>query len=294
MRSFQFPEPAYQTFPMAEPRRELPPDPLIGIWGRLELEATVLRPTHIGSGAWALVGGGRQLAAATVTQPPLRSDQWPTPCIPGSSLKGALRVVAEVLSPSCDPLSPPNCRADQLCPACTVFGLAGRRGLVSPGELRLAGEPPTTTLRVAQRYSHQGTPRRGRRLYRLKPEVATAEAFEVLEVLPPGSVLFGELGLQGVPDWGAGLVTIVLGVGPLGLPLLRAGGAKNRGQGALAIRVTNGWWGVGPQSGLCSATARSAVNDAVFGVWQQAATERFPQLANLREQVAELYDLGQQ
>lgn len=58
-----------------------------------------------------------------------------TPVLPGSSLKGAVRQAFELLSPSCNPLSPGRCQVGQkeaqpeVCPACSLFGgqgLAGR------------------------------------------------------------------------------------------------------------------------------------------------------------------------
>jgi hypothetical protein len=311
MNRFDAPEPAYETFPLVEPERRRPPDPLEGIWGRLDIEATVVRHVHIGSGGWAVVGGDRpQLAAATVTQPEPRSDRVPAPCIPGSSLKGALRVVVEALSPSCDPLADRGCKPAELCPACTVFGLAGRRGLVSPGELEPAGDCKVALVRIPQRYSHPGAPRRGRRLYRLEPEASTAGTDELLEVLADGSVLRGEIGLRGVPDWGAGLLTIALGVGPMGLPLLRIGGGKNRGLGALAVRVTGGSWSEGPLGVLGGSGSGSSPADAggssvsgnvagrlpdeeVIGAWQGAAARRFPDLSTVRDRIARLYGAGQ-
>jgi hypothetical protein len=311
MNRFDAPEPAYETFPLVEPERRRPPDPLEGIWGRLDIEATVVRHVHIGSGGWAVVGGDRpQLAAATVTQPEPRSDRVPAPCIPGSSLKGALRVVVEALSPSCDPLEERRCKGAELCPACTVFGLAGRRGLVSPGELEPAGDCKVALVRIPQRYSHPGAPRRGRRLYRLEPEASTAGTDELIEVLREGSVLRGEIALRGVPDWGAGLLTIALGVGPMGLPLLRIGGGKNRGLGALAVRVTGGWWATGPvaalgaparvsppvEGGTASAShpgAGQGPDEKAIGTWQSAAARRFPDLSTVRDRIARLYGAGQ-
>jgi hypothetical protein len=69
-----------------------------------------------------------------------------TPVIPGSSLKGAVRQVYELLTPSCAWWVGAGCKArprDQrppLCPACSLFGAPGFGGRASFGE----AEPATS------------------------------------------------------------------------------------------------------------------------------------------------------
>ncbi len=69
-----------------------------------------------------------------------------TPVIPGSSLKGAIRQVYELLTPSCEPWPPEGCKArpndrePRLCPACSFFGAAGLGGRAAFGEAEPAAE----------------------------------------------------------------------------------------------------------------------------------------------------------
>jgi hypothetical protein len=201
-----------------------------------------------------------------------------------------VRVVVEALTPSCDPLGPSACRAHAVCPSCLVFGTAGRRGLVGFGEAATppeAGLPGLQHRRLAQRYSHPRAPKRGRRLYGPEPESPLPRATEVLEVLPGGSVLVSTVVLDGVPDWGVGLVMIALGVGPLGLPCLRLGAGKNRGMGILHCEVTGGSYA--ETLAAAAGGARRAVGDEVIGRWQQAATARFGVLTERREAIHQGY-----
>ncbi|MER3452992.1 MAG: hypothetical protein C4344_04905 [Acidimicrobiia bacterium] len=282
-------DPAYRLFDPQDPQRMEPPAPEEGLWGSISIRATAREPLHIGSGAWLVVGDGPQAHAvsATVTTPTIRAGAIRhEPCIPGSSLKGALRVVVEVMSPSCDPFENRCKGSGPLCPACIIFGTAARRGLLAPGELTVTGEFTTEELRVAQRYSHANAPRRGWRLYRLEPESPLPSATEHLEVVARGTAFVGELGLRGIPDWGAGLVTIAAGLGPEGLPLLRIGGGKNRGLGILeleliALRSTRGIPVVpAPPDPAPLTTLRE---------WQDHAAARFPHLLERRNAIAALY-----
>lgn len=104
--------------------------------GQLVLSLEVVTPLHIGSGSFRLING--QVARAF-----LRRGE--TPVIPGSSLKGAVRSLAEATSRSClsqppgrhcsrlkDALPPGShvhCDEHNACIACRIFGFVNdRRG----------------------------------------------------------------------------------------------------------------------------------------------------------------------
>lgn len=130
--------------------------------GRLELQVTCLTPVHIFSGLYCQ---HRQHGLYKVFA--RRGDR---PVIPGSSIKGVVRSVAEAVSQSCAPRLPYNndwlcgclpagnnvqCAGqggrnnrtpvDQLCPACRLFGHSsgqqGRRGQVAFSDFHLEGDP---------------------------------------------------------------------------------------------------------------------------------------------------------
>ncbi|MGQ9557448.1 MAG: RAMP superfamily CRISPR-associated protein [Desulfurispora sp.] len=129
--------------------------------GRLELKITCLSPVHIFSG---LYQPDSQHGLYKVF-----ARRGEKPVIPGSSVKGVVRSVAEAVSLSCAPRLPYNnswlrdClpegnrqRCDDprgqqaadgmgLCPACRLFGHSsgqqGRRGQVAFSDFHLVGEP---------------------------------------------------------------------------------------------------------------------------------------------------------
>lgn len=85
-------------------------------------------------GQWVSPGTGRLGLALregqeTVAQRASRRED--SPIVPGSSIKGAVRTVFELLTSSCDPMAKSRCKSKLLCPACTVFGSLGYRGRVS-------------------------------------------------------------------------------------------------------------------------------------------------------------------
>lgn len=76
-----------------------------------------------------------------------------TPVLPGSSLKGPVRQAYELLTPSCNPISPGRCLVKQreenpsLCPACSLFGGQGYAGRVA----FLEATPVVGSFRIVRR-----------------------------------------------------------------------------------------------------------------------------------------------
>lgn len=292
MSSWEPVQPAYFTLPVLGPERQRPADwwregPRV--WGVLELRLAAApdSPLHIGSGAPRPTGQG--LAAAHASAPRRRGRAIvDEPVVPGSSLKGSVRVVVEALTPSCDPLGQDSCKPASVCPACLVFGAAGRRGLVGFTEATVLAEVVALQYRrIAQRYSHARAPKRGRRLYGPEPESPLPRATEVLEVLPGGSELAASLALDGVPDWGVGLITIALGLGRVGLACLRLGAGKNRGMGIVRCRLDGGWWA--DNFAAAAAGHRQPVDADAIDRWQQAAMARFPVAKGRRDVIHQRY-----
>lgn len=294
MRAQEPVRPAYFTVETTEPERKRPEQWEEGadvVWGSVEVCLTVGPDSRLHVGSGAPRAHGDVLVAAHASVPRRRgrvlADE---PVVPGSSLKGAVRVVAEALTPSCL-LDRQACRgAGQVCPACMVFGAAGRRGRLgftdavpAPG----AEAPQRAAYRIGQRYSHAHAPRRGRRLYGPHPESPVPAATEVLEVLPGGTTLQASLTFNKVPDWGLGVVTIALGLGPKGLRWLRLGAGKNRGMGIVHCAVVGGWYA----STLADAAGqgRRGITDEVIARWQHAALGRFRALAGRRDEIDRKY-----
>lgn len=116
--------------------------------GRLILELEVLTPVHVSVGRYRLAGNGRGLVGCM-------ASRGGRPVVPGSSVKGVVRSVAEAVSPSCTPRLPngersleaalpannrSSCNGENgtVCVTCRLFGYSvgsrSYRGQVGFGE----------------------------------------------------------------------------------------------------------------------------------------------------------------
>jgi CRISPR/Cas system CSM-associated protein Csm3 (group 7 of RAMP superfamily) len=279
------PTPAYFTVPMAPPQRRPVLDRANGLWAELHLDGTLVEPLHVGSGVPEPVN---DRLAAGVASNPAGGQQGiaERPVVPGSGVKGALRAVFEAVTLSCDPLSTDRCQATgEACPACALFGLGGRRGALAISDLSVQGE--LGVRHVAQRYSHPDAPLRGRRLYGLEPEATATEAVEALMVIERGARLSGTLTLRGAELWAAGALALAAGLVPGGLPLVRLGGAKNRGLGVATLRPESGSYAADERAWLLG--GRWPAMPEVLAGWV-AAAEVHPDLrADQLDRIKEVY-----
>ncbi len=230
-------QPGYFLLPELPVERQPVGERPRGPWVNVRLDAECLTPLHIGSGVPEIVrlqGSGRMVVQGFARLP---TGQAQVRIVPGSSVKGAVRALVETLTPSCERTGGDACRDTRgLCPACALLGAPGWRGLVAFGDLRPGeGHHTVAALRIAQRYGHRDAPRRGRRLYRRRPESPQPKDEEWLLVLDRGSRLQGEVLFAGGTEAQLGLVALALGLPPQGLPYLRLGGGKNRGIGVLRL-----------------------------------------------------------
>lgn len=230
-------QPGYFLLPGLPVERQPVRERARGPWVTVRLEGECLTPLHVGSGVPEIVrlhGSGRMLVQGFARLP---AGEAQGRVVPGASVKGAVRALVEALTPSCERPGADACRdTGGLCPACALFGAPGWRGLVVFGDLRpVEGHHTVAALRIAQRYSHRDAPRRGRRLYRRRPERPQPRDEEWLLAFDRGSRLQGEVLLTGGTEAQLGLVALALGLPPQGLPFLRLGGGKNRGLGVLRL-----------------------------------------------------------
>lgn len=285
--------PAYFLLPPLDPERKPPPGREEGLWGQLELEVECLTEIHVGGTAPVVTElDGRKTLVRGMARVPAEGGH--VPVAPGSSLKGAARAIVEAITPSCDRLKHDKdgrdkdgaCRdSSRLCPACTAFGAPGWRAMVAFSDL-VPLEPATLTpRRIAQRYSHANAPRRGRRLYGLRPEEPPPDMWEVLECLPQGSRLRGVVRFEGLTEALAGAITLALGLPPHGLPLLRLGAGKNRGLAQVRVTV--------PASAVAAgwrAFARGQTGPLVVGALQESAFRRWPACRDRVDQIRVHYE----
>lgn len=174
--------------------------------------------------------------------------------VPGSSLKGAFRSLFEAMTYSCLTLDPRSkqgdipaayagCTAENeggFCPACRVFGGLGYQGRVFFSEAVVLDNPQLYKETINQRYSHKPPSFVAERriYYHRAPISLTSAPKEDIEVLPEGTQLRFEMDFTHLSCAELGLLLISLGQDRTNLMVVKLGGAKAAGFGAVSPIVT--------------------------------------------------------
>ena len=215
--------------------------------GRLVYRLKALTPVFVASGSYALGGLDLDYTDEPVVRACYRVDG--VPAIPGSSLKGVVRSVAEAVSPSCitvtrvDARRLPTavqgkylstqeaCRPDQACPACSIFGTMGRLAKVRFSDAALVrGDTHLHRLPALYRPRPEQAERTyqvdgkwaGRKFY-YHGQPAEDERQPPVEVIRKGSELEGEIAFENLSDAEFGLLLFALALEP-GIALKLGGG----------------------------------------------------------------------
>lgn len=234
---------------------------LDGRWsGVLDLVWTVdaAHPVAIGAGWFALLTNvapkgaslGLHAKKPLPPKPPeivaeiVRRGSRAVPVLPGSSLKGAVRQVYELLTPSCQLAKHGACKvetknaAPRVCPACSLFGAAGLGGRLAFGE---ASPAPDTQPAVVKKRTPAGWPPRvwtdgTLRAYDLKTalnrEGQTAATGELTYAVAGRFV--SKIRVVNASGEELGLLFASLGLGGPS-PMVRVGGKKYHGLGAADV-----------------------------------------------------------
>lgn len=237
-----------ETFPEAKKQRAPSHDGLNHLWGYLEMELTTITSLFVGSGEVGVEGGQMYLRFAQ------REGHY---ILPGSSIKGAVRSLAEMLSPSCmavvdDRDYQGQCKADDslmLCPACGLFGALSYLGRLT-FEDAVISNPQSAYITIFQRTEPRFAAPESevereksfefRKFYMGLAQRARIQDHERLEVLKPGLFCPLLIRLSNVQDWEMGLLILSLGAAP-GMEFnWKLGGAKNRGFGLVSLRLRDG------------------------------------------------------
>lgn len=215
--------------------------------GRLEYELVTRSHVHVSSGNYALSEDlGLEPGEVLRSCYRVTVDGRATPAVPGSSLKGAIRAIAEAVSPSCIGVTrvnwrqlpqalsrscPDRRRPDEYCPACAIFGAMGRLARVSFSDaLLVEGETALYRLpalyrpreRQARRaYLDRSGNFKGRKFYYHGRRVDHEGAR--FEVIVEGSRLAGVLDFTGLKQAELGLVLFALGLDGSFRPMLGGG-----------------------------------------------------------------------
>ncbi|MGA2402981.1 MAG: RAMP superfamily CRISPR-associated protein [Syntrophobacteraceae bacterium] len=201
--------------------------------GKAVFEIKTLTPLHIGSGIWTVEKGEVVREFIEVNGKRV---------IPGSSLKGVFRMVAETISRSCvcktsaKRLSINGLREcevkdgkGKLCPTCSLFGAMGFKGrvhftdsILKSGKTGIRNIPPLYGPRPDSRIYKDTTGQyRGRKFY-FHGEPSRGK--EPVRVIEAGSVWECEMGFENLSEHELGLMLV--SVGAIGGLIPKMGGAK--------------------------------------------------------------------
>lgn len=201
-------------------------------------------PVVIGAGWFAreTTEHGPEVVAEIV-----RTDPERTPVLPGSSLKGAVRQIYELLTPSCRLERGQACRVSprhthpRVCPACSLFGAAGLGGRLAFGEARPEVEGWRDHLRVVQTpaaWQPRHAPRGTVKVYNLgkSTEPDGQPRREKERTWCVAGDFRSRLRLVNASDEELGILFAALGLGSV-KARLRLGGKKFHGLGAVEVEL---------------------------------------------------------
>lgn len=201
--------------------------------GSLDCTLTLLTPLHIGSGLFRLANG--QVVKEAVRQgEPLM--------IPGSSLKGVFRGIAEAISLSCVsqtkqtvPTSYRECQdVKKLCVCCRLFGGLGYLGRVRFADAILSGTLAPQIHTVPPLWSPRRS-QQGRKFY-THGQPATGD--EPFEVVPQGAQFQIRVEVESLTKPEMCLLLTAMGI--LGDFAPKLGGGKPRCLGSAEVTVRAG------------------------------------------------------
>jgi CRISPR/Cas system CSM-associated protein Csm3 (group 7 of RAMP superfamily) len=214
--------------------------------GQLAFRLETLTPLFVGTGNYAL-GKETGFPEEKVVRPFYRVNHVPT--IPGSSLKGLARSIAEAVSPSCVTVSRINptdlpkgvslatsrrndCTTAKACPACSIFGRMSQYGKARFGDARLLGAGKTALFQLSPLFAPRALGSQGRKFYfHSEPEQDPRQP--PVEVIPPGQRLQAQVDFENLSPAELGLLCFALGVDRA--LTLKLGGGKPMGLGSLKV-----------------------------------------------------------
>ncbi len=229
-------------------RWRIPRDhPLVVAAGWYSLRGGEPTPDRPSNGLPRRVAPRRAPAPPEVVAEIVRKGAEGTPVVPGSSLKGAVRQVYEVLTPSCLPWAPIGCNAaprdiqPRLCPACSLFGARGVGGRAAFAEACPANgdwRPRLALRRVPAAWKPQKGEKETVRTYDLakarNPDGRPAP--DAVSVWTVWGDFDSTIRLVNASDDELGLLFAALGIGGQS-PMVRLGGKKYDGFGAADVEL---------------------------------------------------------
>lgn len=214
--------------------------------GRLELIIEALTPVHVASGVIKLTDDPYRLMARDIVR------VGGGPVLPGSSVKGCIRSIAEAITHSCVRLRrddvpnelTPCTRKNELCIACQTFGSFGYLAPVRFGDFRqtsgdvaLVGVPLFHQPGKKPQIYLDGRWARGRKFYMHSAQQASGDS--AMYVCTAGSQFEGTIEFANLDDRQLGLLLIALGLDTNHAFKPKLGGAKPACYGTISVTLRN-------------------------------------------------------
>jgi CRISPR/Cas system CSM-associated protein Csm3 (group 7 of RAMP superfamily) len=212
--------------------------------GRLELTIEALTPVHVASGVIKLTDDLRRPLARDI----VRVGEQPV--LPGSSVKGCIRSIAEAITHSCVRLRRddvpndliPCTRKNELCIACQTFGSFGYLAPVrfgdfkqTSGDVALVGVPLFHQPGKKPQIYLDGPWARGRKFYLHSAQQASGDS--AMYVCIAGSKFEGVIEFVNLDDRQVGLLLVALSLDVAHPFKPKLGGAKPACYGTIEIAV---------------------------------------------------------
>ncbi|KAM3112700.1 RAMP superfamily CRISPR-associated protein [Phormidesmis sp. 146-33] len=219
--------------------------------GWFDLALTAQTPVHVSSGISAL---GQDVGETDIAMiRPMVESQDGKLIIQGSSLKGCLRAIYEVITNSRSgtqsAMRLPDCyeppKGNRLCAAGRVFGAMGYQGLISftdavcdvpaeVGYLRPMFSPKSLT-----KYRDRAGFAKGRKFYYQTCRVAEGQGRTVaIQRAPKGAIFTTRLKFKNLDSAELGALLIALGQDSKHQIALKLGAGKNQGMGTVTVEIT--------------------------------------------------------
>lgn len=230
--------------------------------GTIEVRLTACTPLQVASGTLELHQGMITLAMSSVASRDRQGRVRSNPVLPGSSLKGALRTLVEIISPACFAVvgrvtrqhMPAHLKAcsttESLCPACQLFGMAGEQNQGYQGQVRCTDATvikgnlirvntprlwaPARGGMLPMRYRSKDGSVGGRKLY--YPS-RPAQGNEARMMLAANAELATTIHFINCSESDLGLLLAALGQHPDVPLLMRIGAAKPVGYGSVRVHL---------------------------------------------------------
>ena len=173
--------------------------------GRLSLELTVKQPVHIGTGQYRSMQIGNK---TVIAKEQVRNGHGQV-VIPGASLKGTVKTIAQIASQSCES----GCASNAACIICRLFGAISNdsyRGKVFFDEFVAKTDVITRTADIPALFGPTKTEPQSYKYYLASDRIETGNV--TVETIPTGKIFTGDVVFSSLREEELALLVYALGL----------------------------------------------------------------------------------